>query len=147
MMNRTQKAKQFRAATTLSAQAATNAQALSMAAVYDLWAAGVAYGGENQPQIVRRPAEDADRLYRAIQPHTAQEGWEPEKTPALWEYIDMEHAGTIDDPIPAVLNMEYFNGKYYTEDGKLYLCTRDSDMPLAYLPSQLVGTYFEEVTV
>lgn len=145
-MNRTQKAKQFRAATTLSAQGATNAQALSMAAVYDLWAAGIAYGGENQPQIVRRPAEDTDRLYRVIQPHTAQEGWEPENVPALWEYIDLEHAGTIDDPIPAVLNMEYFSGKYYTEDGKLYLCTRDSGMPLAYLPSQLVGTYFEEVS-
>lgn len=51
--------------------------------------------------------------------------------------------GTIDDPIPAVLNMRYELGKYYSEDGKVYLCTRDTEIPVAYLPSQLLGVYFE----
>lgn len=57
----------------------------------------------------------------------------------------MEHSGTMDDPIPAVRNMEYFNGKYYLEAGALYRCIRDSEMPLNYLPSELVGNYFEAV--
>lgn len=85
----------------------------------------------------------ADKLYKCLQAHTSQAGWTPDATPALWAVIDVTHAGTIDDPIPAALNMEYHAGKYYTEDGASYLCTRDSGVPLAYLPSQLVGQYFE----
>lgn len=41
--------------------------------------------------------------------------------------------------------MRYYKDKYYSENGVLYLCTRDSGNPLAYLPSQLVGQYFELV--
>jgi hypothetical protein len=41
--------------------------------------------------------------------------------------------------------MEYFAGKYYIENGTLYLCTRDSGIPLYYLPSALIGHYFEVV--
>ena len=28
-----------------------------------------------------------DKLYRCVQPHTTQEGWEPDKTPALWTEV------------------------------------------------------------
>ena len=142
-MKRKERAAQLRRASLLTAQGATDAQALQMPSLYDLWRSGAAYGGEGQPQIARRPGE---KLYRCIQPHTAQAGWEPENTAALWAYIDAEHAGTIDDPIPAEGNMTYYAGKYYSEGDRLYLCTRDSEIPLAYLPSQLVGQYFEEVT-
>lgn len=97
------------------------------------------------------PYQDGDRrredgkLYKCRQPHTSQPDWTPSATPALWEVIDAEHTGTIDDPIPAAANMQYYSGKYYAEDGVLYRCTRDSGIPLAYLPSQLVGQYFEVV--
>ena len=97
------------------------------------------------------PYQDGDRrrdgakLYKCRQPHTSQPDWAPSGTPALWEVIDVEHAGTIDDPIPATANMQYYDGKYYVEDGVLYRCMRDSGIPLAYLPSQLVGQYFEVV--
>ena len=141
-MKRKERAAQLRRASLLTAQGATDKQALQMPSLYDLWKTGVGYGGEDQPQIARRPG---NKLYRCIQPHTAQAGWEPENTPAMWEYIDVEHAGTIDDPIPAAVNMICYAGKYYSEGEKLYLCTRDSEIPLAYLPSQLVGHYFEEV--
>lgn len=97
------------------------------------------------------PYQDGDRrrkdgkLYKCRQPHTSQPDWTPSATPALWEVIDAKHTGTIDDPIPATANMQYYSGKYYAEDGVLYRCTRDSGIPLAYLPSQLVGQYFEIV--
>lgn len=97
------------------------------------------------------PYQDGDRrredgkLYKCRRSHTSQPDWMPSATPALWEAIDVEHAGTIDDPIPAVLNMQYYSGKYYAEGDVLYRCTRDSGIPLAYLPSQLVGQYFEVV--
>ena len=57
----------------------------------------------------------------------------------------MDQSGTIDDPITAVVNMQYYKDKYYLEDDTLYLCTRDSEIPLTHLPSQLIGNYFEVV--
>lgn len=60
-------------------------------------------------------------------------------------------AGTIDDPIPAARGMDYTYGLYYldTEDGKTYLCKRGEEtgsIVLYYLPHELIGQYFEEVT-
>lgn len=56
-------------------------------------------------------------------------------TAALYERIDEVHAGTADDPIayPHDCNMEIEEGKYYKEAGILYLCTRDSGIPI-YCP-------------
>lgn len=93
-----------------------------------------------------------ERLYRVTQAHTTQEGWEPDKVPAMFTVIDEEHTGTQDDPIPAAKGMEYTYGLYYTdpEDGKLYRCERTGEQPggkvtLQFLPHELVGLYFTEV--
>lgn len=95
---------------------------------------------------------DGGKLYKCQQAHTSQEGWKPSTTPALWVVIDVEHAGTQDDPIPAARGMEYEYGKYYldSEDGKTYLCERIGEqsgnkITLQYLPHELVGQYFTEV--
>ena len=88
-----------------------------------------------------------DLLYKVTSTHTSQADWTPDITPALYTVIDVEHEGTLEDPIPAVINMEYFEGKYYSEGENIYLCIRDSGIPLADLPSQLVGQYFELVEV
>lgn len=93
---------------------------------------------------------DGDKLYKCLTAHTSQTGWEPHNTPALWVVIDAEHAGTIEDPIPAARGMEYEYGKYYLdpEDSKIYLCKRLNEtgtIVLQYLPHELVGQYFEEV--
>ena len=95
---------------------------------------------------------DGGKLYKCQQAHTSQEGWKPSTTPALWVVIDVTHAGTQDDPIPASRGMEYEYGKYYldSEDGKTYLCERIGEqsgnkITLQYLPHELVGQYFTEV--
>lgn len=148
-MSRQTRAREFRAAASLAAQGATDAQAAAMPTMYDPWAPGVAYGGEGQPSIVRRPG---GQLYRVRQAHTSQEGWEPENYPAGWKAIDQSHAGTAADPIPAVRGMEYTYGLYYLdgEDGVIYLCTRTGEaeggrIVLQYLPHELVGQYFTAV--
>ena len=93
-----------------------------------------------------------NKLYKCVQAHTSQALWEPAATPALWVVIDVAHAGTKDDPIPAERGMEYVYGLYYadSEDGKLYLCQRTGEasggtVVLQYLPHELVGHYFVEV--
>lgn len=88
------------------------------------------------------------------QGHTTQENWPPHSTPAVWTIINVDHAGTQDDPIPAARGMEYTYGLYYKdpEDTKLYLCERIGEqsgnkITLQYLPHELVGQYFKEATV
>lgn len=86
------------------------------------------------------------------QGHTTQENWPPHSTPAMWTIINVDHAGTQDDPIPASRGMEYEYGKYYLdgEDGKTYKCERTGEqaggkITLQYLPHELVGNYFKAV--
>lgn len=102
----------------------------------------------------RRYYAPTGRLYkvREGQGHTTQADWTPDKTPAMWAVIDIAHAGTQDDPIPAAKGMEYEYGKYYSDpdDGKTYLCKRIGEadggkIVLHYLPHDLIGQYFEEV--
>lgn len=145
------KAQQMQAAIRLSmmqAQALPDAQALAVPELYPAWAAGTAYGGEGQTQIVSRPN---GYLYRCRQAHTSQVGWEPENVPALWVVIANGEAGSQDEPITAARGMEYKYGKYYKdpEDGKIYLCTRTGEseggtVVLQYLPHELIGHYFQE---
>ena len=89
------------------------------------------------------------KVYKCRQAHTSQTDWNPAATPALWVVIDVAHAGTQDDPIPASRGMEYEYGKYYldSEDGKAYKCERTGEaaggkIVLQYLPHELVGNYF-----
>lgn len=88
------------------------------------------------------------------QGHTTQENWPPHSTPAVWTIINVDHAGTQDDPIPAARGMEYTYGLHYKdpEDTKLYKCERIGEqsgnkITLQYLPHELVGQYFKEATV
>lgn len=113
-----------------------------MPSLYPAWVPDASYGGEGQSRIVSH----GGGLFRCIQSHVSQAEWEPEKTPALWERIDVAHAGTAEDPIPAAPNMAYIEGLYYSEGVNLYRCTRSTGQPVAYLPHELVGQYFEEVT-
>lgn len=95
---------------------------------------------------------DGGKLYKCQQAHTSQESWKPSTTPALWVVVDVTHAGTQDDPIPAARGMEYTYGLYYldSEDGKTYKCERTGEaaggkIVLQYLPHELVRNYFTAV--
>ena len=126
--------------------------AVQLPAAYPLWSGdGVVYqdGTGAQPQS---KARYGGHLYKCLQGHTSQPSWTPDVVPALWAVIDETHAGTIGDPIPAARGMIYYKDKYYLDpNGKTYLCIRDRDdapgsgLQLQYLPSELVGQYFEEV--
>lgn len=86
------------------------------------------------------------KLYRVRQDHTVLAIYTPGiETASLYEVIDREHAGTINDPIPYTPPMEIFNGKYYTQNGVLYKCTRDSGQALTHNLADLIGTYVEMV--
>lgn len=86
------------------------------------------------------------KLYRVRQDHTVLAIYTLGiETASLYEVIDREHAGTVEDPIPYTPPMEIFKGKHYTQDGQLYRCTRDSEQALTHDLSALVGLYVEIV--
>ena len=119
----------------------TDADAVAVADLFLPWAAGVDYAVGDRRRF-------SDALYKCLQAHTSQVGWEPHAVPALWVVINTSSPGTIDDPIPAARGMEYEYGKYYLdpEDEKTYLCKRGEEtgsIVLYYLPHELIGQYFE----
>ena len=85
------------------------------------------------------------KLWRCIQAHTSQAGWEPENAASLWTEICESHAGTLEDPIPYNGNMALESGKYYSQNSKIYRCTRDTVNPVYNALSELVGLYVEKV--
>ena len=116
-----------------------DATALRMVAYYPEWTAGTAYAAGD------RVVYNCD-LYKVLQAHTAQETWLPGTgTESLYTRIDEQHDGTKYDPIPYDGNMALDAGKYYTQDGVLYKCTRDTGNPVYHALSALVGTYVEVV--
>ena len=112
--------------------------ALRMAEFYPEWAAGTDYA-------VGFKAQHSGRLWRCLQAHTSQEGWEPENVPALWEELCETHDGTLADPIPYEGNMALVSGKYYSQDGVTYLCNRDTVNPVYNPLRELVGLYVEVI--
>lgn len=59
------------------------------------------------------------------------------------DYVDGVEQGTLENPIPYEGNMALEEGKYYTQDGVVYLCTRDSGNPVYHALKDLVGLYVE----
>lgn len=132
-------AERFRAAIDNVAQAADDSVALQAIELYPAWAAGQAYPSDYKVQY-------GGKLWRCVQAHTSQAGWEPENASSLWTEICETHDGTIDDPIPYSGNMALESGKYYLQDYVIYRCTRDTINPVYNALADLVGIYVEVET-
>lgn len=121
----------------------TDSEALTSAELFERWSGRAYTAGER--------VTDGGVIYKAKQDIAANPTWQPSLTPALWEPLALPtETGTADNPITAVAGMTYVTGLYYKEGDKLYLCKRagtpdGTEITLYYLPSQLVGHYFEEV--
>lgn len=111
--------------------------ALRMLDFYPEWTAGTAY-------TVGYKVKRNGKLWRVLQAHTSQTGWEPENAASLWEQINETHAGTMDDPIPYSGNMALERGLYYMQDWVIYKCTRDTGNPVYHALDELVGLYVEK---
>lgn len=105
-------------------QAATDiddSSALSMPDLFKTWAEVLAAGTELTKDTT---INDGGVLYRVVQPVTPQEHQPPhgEGMLAIYRPIDTAHTGTQEDPVPFVYGMDTEQGKYYSFEGKTYLC-------------------------
>lgn len=152
-MNLLELARQTRPYIEKAAQSLSDADGLKAKALYPRWEALVKKGSVTAEAGYR--FTHGGNLYKCVNANpTFQSDWVPgDGTAALYVRIDEAHTGTLADPIPAARSMEYVYGLHYAdpEDGKTYLCTRTGEeaggaITLHYLPHELVGLYFEEVT-
>lgn len=132
-MNRLQAAEQLRRVLQMFAASLTDEQAMEVAAVYDPWLEGKSYAvgefltyGENgvgDPQ-----------LYKAVQTHTAQADWTPDKTPALYTAIGLDDVGYPVWSQPTGAHDAYNTGDVVSYNGTLYSSTIDGNVyaPDAY---------------
>ena len=132
------KAKQLRQLIEQLAVTLDDETALTGVELFPIWTIDRAYA-------VGDKVQRNGKLWRCIQAHTSQAGWEPENVASLWTEICESHAGTLEDPIPYSGNMALESGKYYMQDGKIYRCIRDTGNPVYNALSELVGLYVEEV--
>ena len=111
--------------------------ALRMREFYPVWETEQAYTAGYKVQY-------GGKLWSCVQAHTSQDSWAPSTdTASLWTEICESHAGTLTDPIPYSGNMALEAGKYYSQNGAVYLCTRDTVNPVHSDLAELVGIYVE----
>ena len=130
-----EKARQLRAMIVKAAVSLSDTDALQAKELFDLWAVGMEY------------AEGArfrydGTLYKARQAHTSQADWTPDIATSLYEEVAEPGQGdTADNPIPYNNNMELFEGKYYSQNGVVYVCTRSTGIAVYNNLADLVGIY------
>ena len=125
----------YRAYIEKGATSLTDTDALDAVALFPAWAVGVYYEADTR---LRRN----DKLYKVLQAHTSQADWLPEDTPALYTEVAAPGQGdTPDNPIPYNNNMELVKDKYYSQSGVVYICFRDTGIPVYNDLKDLVGLY------
>jgi chitodextrinase len=98
----------------------TDEQAEQVPNAYPEWEEGMAYKVGD-----RRRYEG--KLYRCVQAHTSQEGWEPDKVPALWVRTSQE--GEIPDWVqPTGAHDAYAKGDKVRHGGKVWESTMDANI-------------------
>jgi hypothetical protein len=137
-MNHIENARKMRPIIEQAAQSLDDATALTAVALHPVWKTGTVC------PLGYKVQKDG-KLWRCLQEHTSQTGWEPENAPSLWEQINETHAGTLEDPIPYEGNMTLKSGKHYVQDGVIYRCIRNTGNPVYNALSDLVGLYVEVV--
>ena len=123
-------------------EALTDDEAKKVPALFHLWTDHKQ--GDSIAAGVREWYKES--LYKCITPHNWQSDWAPDVATSLWANVSeeaQEADGSREHPYAWEQGMTSYNGKYYTEEGVLYLCIRDSGNPLYFPISSLIGTYFQ----
>jgi len=134
---------QIRLALQFLGQNFTDDQALKVYSIYPQWIELCEQSFYAKEAEFRFQHED--KLYKTVKPDfTFQSQWIPGVgTESIYARMDETHAGTLVDPIPYEGNMELFAGKYYSQNGVVYRCIRDTGTPVYHELSALVGIYTE----
>ena len=104
---------------------------------------------EGKPIFTGTRVQYYGKLWECRQDHNIASHFAPSlATASLWKEVTEEGAdvGTIENPIAYEGNMELEEGRYYSQDGVVYLCTRSTGVPVYNALKDLVGIYVDVVT-
>lgn len=122
-----------------AAESLEDADAVEAVQLFPKWEADTAYGAGQRLQY-------GGALYRVQQTHVSLAVYPPGAgTESLYTVVNVTNAGTFDDPIPYNGNMILEAGKHYSQDGVVYICTRDTGVAVYNTLAVLVGLYVEVV--
>ena len=102
---------------------------------------------EGQPIFTGTRVQYYGKLWECRQDHNIASHFAPSlATASLWKEVTEETAdvGTLENPIPYECNMALDEGRYYSQDGVVYLCTRATGVPVYNALKDLVGIYVTE---
>jgi hypothetical protein len=103
---------------------------------------------EGKPIFTGTRVQYQGKLWEVRQNHNIVAQFAPSlATASLWMEVVEETAdlGTIENPIAYDGNMELEEGRYYSQDGVVYLCTRSTGVPVYNALKDLVGIYVSVV--
>ena len=103
---------------------------------------------EGKPIFTGTKVQYEGKLWEARQDHNIASIYAPSlATASLWKEVTEEGAdvGTLENPIAYEGNMELEEGRYYSQDGVVYLCTRSTGVPVYNALKDLVGIYVSVV--
>lgn len=102
---------------------------------------------EGKPILTGTRVQYNGKLWECRQDHNIASHFAPSiNTASLWKEVTEEGAdvGTLENPIAYDGNMELEEGRYYSQDGVVYLCTRSTGVPVYNALKDLVGIYVTE---
>lgn len=102
-------------------ESATDEQALTVQALYSAWRSGVSY---TAGQRVLYNAV----LYKVLQAHTSQTGWEPENAPSLWAKVLIPDDAVIPEWEQPDSTNPYSSGDKVTHNGKTWVSNIDNNV-------------------
>lgn len=134
-----EKARELRALIEKAVQSLEDKDALECICLYEKW------NGDGVQYTAGKRVRYNGELYKVKDGmgHTSQVDWSPDVAVSLFEKINETNSGTKADPIPYSGNMALENGKYYIEDGIIYLCNRNTGIAIYNRLADLVGIYVE----
>lgn len=147
VVNSTKMSGEMEVATKIYVQKATDindAEALQMPNMFKTWDEVLTAGAQLAAETI---INCEGQLYRVVQAVTPQSHQRPdsEGMTAIYRPIDQVHTGTADDPIPFVYGMDTTAEKYYSYNGKTYLC-KLTMTPCVWTPDTEGLWQWEEVT-
>lgn len=89
--------------------------------VFLSWEIGISYKEKN----IRRYN---DNLYKCLQEHVSQDGWEPDKTPSLWKKIGDPTVEYPEWSQPVGAGDAYMNGDKVSFEDKHWVSTVDNNV-------------------
>lgn len=82
-----EKARALRPYIVKASESLSDEDALEAVELFPAWAEGTAYAADQRVRFGGSSGTPTPTLYKCVQAHTSQVGWEPDNTPALWTEV------------------------------------------------------------